>query len=108
MKPHSPLQALARALTSTTMLLCLAAALSLSALIGRVVARTTLVRLGYELSALNKKNQQLTSELNALRTELAARRAPDALAKEASARFGLYPPTATQLISIRQPDGAQR
>jgi cell division protein FtsL len=88
-------------LSSTPLLLILCACTVLSALIGRVMARTTVVRLGYDLSALQAKNNQLATELNALRTELAARRAPDALAKEARAKFSLEAPSAEQLVTVR-------
>jgi cell division protein FtsL len=89
-----------RFFSSTTLLLVLAAGLVLAALLGRVAARTTVVRLGYELSALQAKNQQLAGELNALRTELAARRAPDALAKEARVRFGMDAPKPEQIVTV--------
>jgi cell division protein FtsL len=89
-----------RLLSSTTSLLLLCAGLVLSALAGRVMARTTVVRLGYELSSLQAKNEKLAAELNALRTELAARRAPDALAKEARSRFGMDAPSAEQIVTV--------
>ncbi len=89
-----------RILASTPALLVLCAVLVGAALIGRVKSRTTVVRLGYELSAANQKNQQLLSELAALRTELAARRSPDALAREGKLRFGLDAPRAEQIVTI--------
>lgn len=99
---------LRKALTSTTLLLLLAATTVLVALLGRVMARTNVVRLGYELSALQAENQRLASELNALRTELAARRAPDALAKEGRARFGLDAPKPEQLVIVTTTDRTAR
>ncbi|MCC6810072.1 MAG: cell division protein FtsL [Deltaproteobacteria bacterium] len=94
--------------TSTPVLLVLCAATVLSALVGRVMARTTVVRLGYTLSTLQQQNQSLAQELNALRTELAARRAPDALAKEARGRFLLDAPKAEQIVTVTTAPRAPR
>src|SRR3954468_1162566 len=96
-----PLETLLKRLVgSTTVLFLLAAAVVLAALIGRVVARTTIVRLGYELSQLETKNQTLSSELNALRTELAARRAPEQLLREGRTHFQLDVPKPEQIITV--------
>ena len=85
---------------STSVLLLMCAVLILTAFVGRVKGRTTIVRLAYELSAQNAKHQQLTTELNALRTELSSRRSPDALAREGRSRFGLEAPRAEQIITV--------
>ena len=91
---------LKRLLGSTSVLFFLAACLVLAALTGRVLARTTIVRLGYELSALESKNRELNAELNALRTELAARRAPEQLMREGRGRFSLDLPKPEQVITV--------
>lgn len=93
---------LKRAATSGPFIYVLAAVLLLCALLGRVMARTTLVRLGYELSTLEDEHQQLQSELQALRTELAARRAPDRMAKEGRQRFHLELARPEQVVSVRK------
>jgi outer membrane murein-binding lipoprotein Lpp len=91
---------LRKILSSTTTLLLLCAVLLLTAFVGRVASRTTIVRLGYELSTQNARHERLSTELNALRTELAARRSPDALAREGKARFGLDAPRAEQIVTV--------
>ena len=84
--------------TSTPVLLVLCAATVLSALVGRVMARTTVVRLGYTLSTLQQQNQTLAQEPNALRTELAARRAG----------FLLDAPKAEQIVTVTTAPRAPR
>ena len=71
---------LKRVVTSGPFVYVLAASLLLCALLGRVMARTTLVRLGYELSTLEDEHQKLQGDLQALRSDMAARRAPDRMA----------------------------
>jgi hypothetical protein len=88
-----------RVIGSTPALSLFCACLVLSALFGRVVARTTIVRLAYELSALDATSRELAAELNALRTELAARRAPEQLLRDGK-RFELDIPSQEQIITV--------
>ena len=88
-------------LASNTVLYFLAAFLVLSALLGRVMARTTLVRLGYELSAADEAHQKLVTDLQALRTEVAARRSPDRLLRDGKKNFHLEPARAEQILTVR-------
>lgn len=80
----------------------LCAVLLLCALLGRVMARTTLVRLGYELSALEEEHTKLQSELQALRTEFAARRAPDRMARDGQKMFHLELARPEQVVTVRR------
>jgi hypothetical protein len=91
---------LKRIVGSNTFLLLLAAALVLVSLLGRVAARTRLVRLGYEVSALETERQALETELQALRTELLSRHAPDQMLKDGRQRFHLDYPRPEQIVSI--------
>ena len=89
-------------LGSNTFLYFLAATLVLCALLGRVMARTSLVRLGYELSAAEEKiTEKLVGDLQALRTEFAARRSPDRLLRDGKKNFRLEPARAEQIYTVR-------
>lgn len=90
-----------RWLASTSVFLVLAAVLVLCALLGLVMARTTLVRLGYELSALEEQHQKLVAAHTALKTELAARRAPDRMLREGKQRFRLELASPEQVVTVR-------
>jgi hypothetical protein len=90
-----------KALASNTFLYFLAATLVLCALLGRVMARTTLVRLGYELSAAEEDHQKLVGDLQALRTEFAARRSPDRLLRDGKKSFHLEPARAEQIFTMK-------
>lgn len=95
---------LRRIVTSGPFVYVFSAALLLCALLGRVMARTTLVRLGYELSALEDEHQKLQTDMQALRTELAARRAPDRMAKDGRQRFHLELARPEQVVTVRSMD----
>ena len=60
------------------------------------------MRLGYELSALQQEKQSLESDLAALKTELAARRAPDRMLREGRQRFRLELATPEQITTVRR------
>jgi hypothetical protein len=65
------------------------------------MARTRLVRLGYQLSALEEEHRHLAAEEAALKTELAARRAPDRMLREGKSRFHLDLVRPEQIVTVR-------
>jgi len=89
-------------LTSSALVYVLCAAVVLCAMLGRVMIRTTIVRLGYELSATQEDHQQLVVELQALRTEVAARRSPDRMLREGKTHFRLELARPEQILTVRQ------
>jgi len=89
-------------MSSSALVYVLCAVLVLCAMIGRVMARTTIVRLGYELSAAQDDHQLLVVELQALRTEVAARRSPDRMLREGKAHFHLELARPEQIVTVRQ------
>lgn len=89
-------------MSSSAFVYVLCAAVLLCAMLGRVMARTTIVRLGYDLSATQEDHQQLVVELQALRTEVAARRSPDRMLREGKTHFHLELARPEQIVTVRQ------
>lgn len=87
---------------SLNAILLLCAAALLMSTTAKIKMRTTVVQLGYQLSRLQQEEMSLSSELSALKTELAARRAPEKLLREGRARYGLDFPKSEQVIVVKE------
>ena|GEM_PF-2321809 len=67
---------------------------------GLAVIRVEGTRLGYELSRLQSEQNELLREQQALRIELATRRAPHNVEAEARRRLGMVDPSPERIVRV--------
>ncbi|MBX5483617.1 MAG: cell division protein FtsL [Myxococcaceae bacterium] len=66
-----------------------------------VSSRVLVVRVGYQLSALQLESRTLARENDRLKLELATLKSPARLERVAREELGMAPPTAAQVIPLR-------
>jgi cell division protein FtsL len=84
----------------TPAVLVVATSLLTASAVFAVWAHATALRLGYELSAMDREQKQLVRDNMRLRSEVATLKSPARLEEQARSVFGLAPPAPEQIVRV--------